>query len=298
MMERTEIAEGLTLSRLVYGMWRLADDPDTSPARVRAKMEACLDQGLTTMDQADIYADYGAEELLGYAFKSAPDLRERVELVTKCDIVAPVGKYATRRVKYYDTSRAHIMASVDNSLAMMATDRVELLLLHRPDPLMDPEETGRALDDLVAAGKTRHVGVSNFRPRDWELLQSAMHSPLVTNQIEISVLAHAPFTNGDLAFLQRERIHPMAWSPLAGGALFTGAHPRLRAVLARVAQARGVSESAVAVAWLLAHPAGILPVMGTNSLSRIAALSEAFEVPMDRETWFEIYTAALGHEVP
>ena len=161
-MERIDLTEGLSLSRLVYGMWRLGDDSDTSPAHVQAKVEACLAQGVTTMDQADIYGDYGAEALLGAAFRAAPGLRDKVELVTKCDIVAPVGKYATARVKHYDTSAAHIRASVDASLSSMATDRIDLLLIHRPDPLMDHYETGAALDALVAEGKVRAVGVSEF----------------------------------------------------------------------------------------------------------------------------------------
>ncbi|MBY6200447.1 aldo/keto reductase [Maritalea mobilis] len=288
----------LEMSSIVYGMWRLGDDADTSPAHVQAKVEACLAQGITTMDQADIYGDYGAEQLLGAAFRAAPDLRDRVELVTKCDIVAPAGYHADKRVKYYDTSAGYITASVERSLREMATDRVDLLLIHRPDPLMDHEETGRALDGLVASGKVRAVGVSNFRPWDWKLLQSAMREPLVTNQIEMSVLHIDPFTNGDLAFHQQAGVPLMAWSPLAGGRLFAGEGAVVRAVLERIGAEQGVDAAAVAVAWLLRHPAKILPVMGTNSLDRIAGLSDALKVTLDRQDWFEIYTAALGHEVP
>ncbi len=300
MTDRITLAPGLELSRLVYGMWRLGDDADTSPAHVQAKVEACLAQGITTMDQADIYGGYTAEALLGAAFRAAPGLRDRVELVTKCDIVAPVGKYADRRVKHYDTTAAHIRASVEASLADMATDRVELLLLHRPDPLMDHHATGAALDALVAEGKVRAVGVSNFRPWDWDLLQSAMATPLCTNQIELSLLARDAFTNGDLAHLQRLGVAPMAWSALAGGALFGdgAAAQRLRPVLDRLAQAHGVGADAVAVAWLLAHPARILPVLGTNSLDRIARISDAARVALSREDWFELWTAAAGQEVP
>lgn len=297
-MERVSLTPDLSLSRLVYGMWRVADDADTSPAHVQAKIGACLDQGITTLDQADIYGDYGAEEVLGAAFAAAPGLRDKVELVTKCDIVAPIGKYADRRVKYYDTSAAHITASVEASLANMHTDRIDLLLIHRPDPLMDHVETGRALDGLVASGKVRAVGVSNFRQHDWALLQSAMSTPLCTNQIEVSVLHHAPFTNGDIAWMQKDGIAPMAWSPLGGGRLFSDEGAAVHAVLSRVGAEQGVDATAVAVAWLLKHPVGMLPVMGTNNLSRIRAISDACKVSLDRETWFEIYTAALGQEVP
>ncbi len=294
-MDRVSLPGGIELSRIVYGMWRVGDDADTSPAHIRAKIEACLEQGITTIDQADIYGEYTAERLLGACFRESPGLRDKLEIVTKCDIVAPTGRYADARVKYYDTSAAHIAKSIDMSLSEMAIDRIDMLLIHRPDPLMDAEETGRALDDAVASGKVRAVGVSNFRPWDWTLLQSAMETPLATNQIEISLQHHEPFTNGDIAFLQERNIAPMAWSPLGGGSLFGEGEPR--ATVSKVAMQNGVEEAAVAIAWLLKHPVGIMPVMGTNRLDRIAAFSDALKVKMDRETWFELYTAALGHEV-
>jgi predicted oxidoreductase len=297
-MDRIAIAPGLALSRLVYGMWRLGDDADTSAANVQAKVESCVAQGITTMDQADIYGGYTAEALLGAALRAAPSLRDRIEIVTKCDIVAPVGRHAAARVKYYDTTRAHILASVDTSLQEMATDRIDLLLIHRPDPLMDHAETGAALDAVVASGKVRAVGVSNFRPWDFTLLQSAMATPLATNQIEMSLTAHQPFTNGDLAFLQEKGIPPMAWSPLGGGSLFATSPAPLRAALHRMAEAQGVDPAAVAVAWLLRHPARILPVLGTNDPGRIARIGDAARVTLDRQDWFELYTHALGHEVP
>jgi predicted oxidoreductase len=295
-MERVTLGP-ITMSRLVYGMWRLGDDPDTSPAHVQAKIEACLAQGITTMDQADIYGGYAAETLLGAAMHAAPGLRDRIEIVTKCDIVAPVGRHASARVKYYDTSAAHIMASVEASLREMATDRIDLLLIHRPDPLMDHHETGRTLDGLVARGKVRAVGVSNFRPWDFTLLQSAMTTPLVSNQIELSLNCREPFTNGDLAFLQERGIAPMAWSPLAGGHLRAEAGDGLSARLDVIGKAAGTDWTAVAVAWLLHHPAKIIPVLGTNTLSRIATISDALRMPMDRQTWFELLTLAQGHEV-
>lgn len=294
-MDRIALTPDLSVSRLVYGMWRLGDDTDTRPAHVQSKVEACLAQGITTMDQADIYGGYTAEALLGNALRAAPDLRDRIEIVTKCDIVAPVGRHAAARVKYYDTSAAHITASVEASLRDMATDRLDLLLIHRPDPLIDPDETGAALDALVTSGKVRAVGVSNFRPWDFDLLQSRMSTRLVTNQIELSLNAHEGFVNGDIAHLLRHRVVPMAWSPLAGGAL---AQPGpLRDKLDALGAASGTDWSAVAVAWLLHHPARILPVLGTNNLERIGRIADATHVPMDRETWFELYTLALGREV-
>lgn len=296
-LERIQIADEVTLSRMAYGMWRVADDSDTSPGHIQAKIETCLTQGITTLDLADIYGDYTAESLLGAALKAAPDLRDRVEIMTKCGIIVPVGRHGAARVKHYDTTARHITAAVEASLRDLGTDRIDLLLIHRPDPMMDAGETGRALDALVESGKVLAVGVSNFLRADTELLQDAMVQPLCVNQIELSLGAPEAFVNGELAFLQRQGMVPMAWSPLAGGALFAGAQPELLVALRAMAAAKGCDMAALAVAWLLAHPAGILPVMGTNTLSRIAALTDAFRVDLDREDWFVLYQAALGQEV-
>ncbi|QFT70066.1 Oxidoreductase YdhF [Labrenzia sp. THAF35] len=296
-MDRVKLSETLDFSRLIYGMWRIGDDSDTSPAYVERKIQTCLDQGITTFDQADIYGGYAAEAVLGGALKANPALRSQMEIVTKCDIVAPMGRYSDARVKFYDTSRSHIEKSVEFSLTEMGIETIDLLLIHRPDPLMDHHETGAALDDLVKSGKVRNVGVSNFRPWDWELLQSAMSNRLVTNQIEISLKEIAPFTNGDLAFHQRLGTRLMAWSPLGGGSLISESG-KLGTVMDEIAAEAGVDRSAVAVAFLLAHPAQLLPVMGTNNLERIAQISDALKVSLDRETWYRLYEAALGTEVP
>lgn len=297
-MERVKLAKGLKLSRIVYGLWRLGDDPDTAPRHVQAKIEACLAQGITTFDEADIYGDYESETLFGAALKQAPALKKEIEVVTKCGIMLTSEKFPDRRVKHYDTSARHISTSIDNSLKRMGIERIDLLLIHRPDPFMDHHETGAALDAAVASGKVKAVGASNFRPHDWRLLQSAMETRLVTNQLELSLVAHEGFTNGEVAFLQQRGLRPMAWSPLGGGSLFAKSSKRLRDALNGIAAARGVDAAAVAVAWLLAHPAGILPVVGTNSLERIRRISEASRVELDRETWFELYTLAMGREVP
>lgn len=296
-MERVDIGSDLSFSRIVYGMWRLGDDEDRSPAHVTAKINACLEQGITTFDQADIYGDYESEAVLGGALKANPSLRDSMEIVTKCDIMLTSEKFPDRRVKFYDTSTAHILSSVDNSLNRMGIEQIDLLLIHRPDPFMDHLETGAVLDELVASGKVRGLGVSNFRPWDWDLLQSGMKQPLLTNQIELSLGASGALTNGDLSFLQQRKIAPMAWSPLGGGALMQS-DDKLRDLMDRIGKLAGVDRAAVAVAWLLAHPARILPVMGTNNLSRINSISDALKVDLDRESWFELYEAANGQEVP
>lgn len=295
-MDRIDLAPTLTLSRILYGTWRLHED-DTAPARVREKLDACLSAGITAIDLADIYGGYTTEAVLGVAFGEDSGLRDRLEIVTKCGIVAPQGRHAGVRVKHYDTSAEHLRASVDASLAALRTDRIDLLLLHRPDPFMDAEATGAALDALVAAGKVRHLGVSNFLPHDTALLQSALSAPLVANQIELSLLHSAPFRDGQIADLQTRRMTPMAWSPLAGGRIL-GADGQLAERLAAVASDHDCDTATVAIAWLLAHPATVLPVLGTNAPARIARLGAACEVSLTREEWFDLYTAALGAEVP
>lgn len=296
-MERISLGTGLEFSRLVYGMWRLGDDADRSSAHICAKVEACLDQGITTMDHADIYGGYGVEELFGAALKGT-GLRQRLEIVTKCGIVMPAGRHAAAPCKYYNTGAAHIRASAEQSLRLLGTDYIDLLLIHRPDPFMDPQETGAVLDALVAEGKVRAVGVSNFRPWDLSLLQSAMTSRLVTNQIELSLIAHQPFVNGDLAACQRAGMPVMAWSPLGGGRMMTAEAGALPEALDRFAAHYAVDRAAVAVAWLLAHPARILPVLGTNNLERIRTLSDALKVTLSRTDWFQLYEAAIGQPVP
>jgi len=300
-MRRINLSDTLQLSQIVYGMWRLGDDNDTSTKHVQAKIEACLEQGITSFDQADIYGGYESEAILGAALKAAPQLRSRMEIITKCDIMLLSDKYPDRTVKYYDTSPEHINASVDNSLLLMSIDHIDLLLLHRPDPLMDHIETGAALDKLVQSGKVRGVGVSNFMSHDWALLGSAMSTPLLSNQLEISLLNSAALIDGTVADLQRQGIHPMAWSPLGGGQLFDTADKRfakLRDALKAIADQQSVDISAVAVAWLLKHPVDILPVMGTNNLERIKTLGSAATVTLSREQWFYLYEAANEHEVP
>lgn len=297
-MEKIALNNDVSLSRLIYGMWRLGDDANTSTNHVQAKIESCLAQGITTMDQADIYGGYEAEEIFGNALRQAPHLRDQMEIVTKCDIIAPVGRHASARVKYYDTGRVHITSSVEASLSLMGIEQIDLLLIHRPDPFMDHHETGVVLDELVKSGKVKSVGVSNFKRHDWTLLQSAMTTKLATNQIEMSLIANEAFTNGDLAYLQEFGVAPMAWSPLAGGALFATEHTALREAMTEMAKAHDVDISAVAVAWLLAHPANIMPVMGTNNLDRIGRISDALKVEMSRQDWFALYEKANGAEVP
>ena len=300
-MQTLQLAPQLpAFSRLVYGAWRIADGVDVSPQMALRKIELCLAQGITTFDHADIYGNYRCEALFGDALKQAPAIKQKIQIVTKCGIMLKADAYPNRRVKHYDTSAQHILASVGNSLARLGIDAIDLLLIHRPDPFMDAAETGACLDALVKSGKVRGIGVSNFDPLDWQLLQSNMRQVLLTNQIEISLLQRRAFANGSLAQAQQLKAPPMAWSPLAAGAILGSSEAalRLRPALQRIGQAFGVDADAVAFAWLLAHPAGIMPILGTNDLARIAKLSDCLKVSMDRETWYELWTLAAGQEVP
>lgn len=303
-MKRINLPNGRALSQLAYGVWRLSDAQDTTVNANLERIDACLAQGITTFDHADIYGNYRCEALFGQAIKARPSLRDQIEVVTKTDIMLLSQQWPGTRVKHYDTSPAHVTASVERSLQRIAVDVIDLLLIHRPDPLMDAEALGRCLDGLVDSGKVRGVGVSNFMPWDVDLLQSRMKHRLQVNQIELGLLHTAPLTNGQVAHAQQHRMPVMAWSPLGGGRLHTQAGQagtaaaRLAPRLQELARASAVDETAVAIAWLLHHPAQVLPVLGSNQLERMARFADATRVPMDRQTWFELYELANGHEVP
>lgn len=299
-MPRVELNSDLSLSRLAYGVWRLSEAADTSAQAVAGRIQACLDQGITTFDHADIYGGYSCEALFGAALRAQPGLKARMEIVTKCDIMLLSDQRPDNRVKHYDTSAAHVQASVERSLQNIGVDAIDLLLIHRPDPLMDHYALGACLDGLIQSGKVRAAGVSNFMPWDLDLLQSAMNNRLLTNQIEISLMQTRGLVDGQIAHVQRLGLPVMAWSPLGGGRLFgqDAAALRLRPALQRIAAKQGVDETAVAIAWLLHHPARIIPVLGTNDPTRMARMQDALRVTLDRQTWFELYSLANGVEVP
>lgn len=297
-MKLIELTSGLSISNIVYGMWRLADDPDISVRHIQNKIETCLEQGINTFDQADIYGGYTAEGLLGSVLKQSPQLRSAITIITKCNIVAPMGLHVGKRFKYYDTTASYINGCVERSLTEMNVEYIDLLLLHRPNPLMDANETGAALDTLINSGKVNAVGVSNFRPWDFSLLQSRMQNPLVTNQIEISLSQSSAFNNGDLAFLQQHSVTPMAWSPLAGGSILKDSLSPLFLLMQQIGETHSVSPEAVAIAWLLRHPANIVPIMGSNRLDRIRRFDDASKVDLSAEEWFGLLEQASGQPAP
>lgn len=297
MLPPLPLAPDLALSRLALGLWRIDQIPDSAPRHLEHLLETCLEVGVTTLDSADIYAAYTADASLGTVLRQRPALRDAFTVVGKCDIVAPIGRHAQVRNKYYDTSAGYVRGAVERCLQDLGTDRLDVLLLHRPDPLLDAAETGAALDALVQEGKVRAVGTSNFRPWDVALLQSAMRTPLAIHQIELSLQHPDPFTNGDLAFHQQHQHVVMAWSPLGGGTLLQG-EGLLQQRLDTLAAAYRVDRAAMALAFLLRHPARILPVLGTMQADRLRLQARACSVVLDRADWFWLYEAALGREVP
>lgn len=295
--------EGPELSRLVWGAWRSVRSPETdTPQKLARLIETCVGLGITTFDHADIYGGYTAEAAFGAALREWGGDRSRIELVSKCGIALVNPARPRHRVKHYDTSPRHIAASVETSLRELGTDHLDLLLIHRPDPLMDADATAEALMRLVQAGKVRHLGVSNHRPSQLELLQSRLPVPLVTNQIELSLLRPEPLLDGTLDQAQRLRASPMIWSPLGGGTILTGATPRgqrvAEALSAVAAELGGADPGAVALAWLLAHPSRPVPVIGSSRLQRLQALASAPSIELDRQTWFRLLEASVGSEVP
>jgi predicted oxidoreductase len=255
-------------------------------------IETALDQGIFTFDHADIYGDYGNEQLFGEALRLQPALKAKVQIVTKCGIKLLSAKKPDHRVKHYDTSRAHIIASVENSLRALDVDQLEVLLLHRPDPLLDAAEVAEAFETLKKDGKVRFFGVSNFTPAQFDLLRAYVSAPLVTNQIELSLFKPQPVFDGTVDHLYRLRVAPMAWSPLGGGHMPVDEH-----LFFPLAAKYNATYTQLALAWLLKHPATIFPVIGTTQPDRIKEAAHAATIDLDRQDWFEMLRWITGKEV-
>ncbi len=286
------------MSRIVAGAWRMGDWQWTPQERLRW-IEECVALGVTTFDHADIYGGYTVEELFGEALALQPALRDAIQLVSKCGICLTTENRPAHRIKHYDTSFEHIVGSVENSLRKLHTDHLDLLLIHRPDALMNADVVAEAFTHLQLQGKVRHFGVSNFTPAQFDLLQSRF--PLVTNQIELHPLHLAPLHDGTLDQCQQRRIQPMIWSPLAGGRLMTSDDATARAVrdaLTRVGARHGVSLVTLAFAWLLRHPSRPIPVAGSRRIDAMREAVAALDVVLDAQDWTEIWQAGSGHEVP
>jgi predicted oxidoreductase len=286
------------LSPITAGLWRLHEWQLDTPALVRW-IEQALDLGISSFDHADIYGGYTVEALFGQALAAAPELRQRMQIFTKCGIQLVHPNRPAHTVKAYDTSRAHVLASVNESLRALRTDRIDLLLIHRPDLLMDPDELADTFRHLLAAGKVLHFGVSNHTPGQLAMLRK--RHPLVTNQIEFSPLQMRALADGTLEQCVDLGLRPMIWSPLGGGRLFDGSDAqaaRVWAVLQDLAAQHGVSVPTVAYAWILRHPSRPIPVTGTRRLEGLREATSALDVRLSGQDWYRVWQASIGHEVP
>lgn len=291
-------AHGPSLSRVVAGAWRMGEW-DWSPGQRLDWIEAALDLGISSFDHADIYGDHRVEALFGEALARAPGLRQRIQLVSKCGIRLVSGQRPENRLKSYDTSAAHVRASVEASLKALHTDHLDVLLVHRPDALMDADALAACFTRLRQEGKVRHFGVSNHTPSQLALLHRRI--PLVSNQVELSPLCLNALHDGTLDQCQDLGLAPMIWSPLAGGRLFSGQDAtalRVREALGSVGERLGVSVATAAYAWLLRHPSRPVVITGSHRTEALQEAALATSVSMDSQSWYEVWSAGAGHEVP
>ncbi|MEW9570838.1 aldo/keto reductase family oxidoreductase [Rhodanobacter sp. Si-c] len=290
-------SSALELSPIIAGLWRIASWNLSVQARVRW-IEQALELGITSFDHADIYGDYQAEALFGEALQAAPALRQRMQLVSKCGIRL---RSAQRpyRVNHYDTSAAYVRAQVEQSLRKLRTEQLDLVLIHRPDYLMDAAALAETFAALTHEGKVAHWGVSNHSTSQFALLNQ--YHLLATNQLELSPLQMDALDDGTLDQAQQLGLRPMIWSPLAGGRLFTGEDEqavRVRAEMEAIAARLGTSLATLAYAWVLRHPSRPRPITGTGRIDGLREAVAALNVSLDTEDWYAIWTASKGHPVP
>ncbi len=291
----------LTCSRLAYGCWRLAGSeggPRHEDAVGIAAVRAAYEAGYTLFDNADIYGRGECERIFGKAMRDTPGMRERIVLATKCGICPPWDG----RTHCYDSSAAYLIASVEGSLKRLGTDSVDLFMIHRPDFLGDPAEIGGTFAQLRAQGKVREFGVSNFRPSQLAALQKHCAMPLIVNQVEVSLATLFTLDDGTLDQCLAERITPMAWSPLAKGALLDAPKDacteKLQSLLAKIAAEKSATPAAIAIAWLLKHPSRMQPIIGSVNPERIREAARADAIELSRGEWYSLLTAARGTPLP
>ena len=294
---RTLGSSTLAVSPIAWGMWRLADDGRTAAEAARL-VHAALDAGITLLDTADIYGFDGkdafgaAEALLGDVLRAEPGLRNRFVLASKGGIMPPLP---------YDQSPEYLVSAIDASLRRLGVECIDLWQVHRPDILAHPHEVARVLDDAVTAGKIRALGVSNYTPAQTAALNHFLGHKLATTQPEISPLRIACFENGELDQAMMLSLTPLAWSPLGGGRLAAPEAPQdiaVAAALDEVAVPLGISRTVAAYSWLMAHPAGIIPIVGSQKAERIAEAATAATVQWSRTQWYAVLVAARGEKLP
>jgi predicted oxidoreductase len=278
----------IVVGTMRWGIW----DAKFTTADYQRMIEKSLELGFTTFDHADIYGDHTTEAEFGAVLKAHPELREQMEIVTKCGILRVCDNKPQHYIKAYDSSKEHILQSADDSLRNLNTDYLDVLLIHRPDFLMNPDEVGEAFELLYRSGKVRSFGVSNFTKSQVEMLSESV--PVGTHQLEISVQALQAFSDGTLDQCTKDGIVPMAWSPLGGGEL----SEVLMTELKKWGDEFGTTPQVIALAWLMQHPAGILPVIGTTKEENLVKTKEALSIKLDRQQWYSIYQASTGVRIP
>ena len=277
-----------------WGKW----GANYSTSEYRRMIDACLQYGITSFDHADIYGDYTTEAEFGNALKEAPALRAQMQLISKCGIQMLTENRPYHQIKSYNTSAKHIIQSTEKSLQNFGTDYLDILFIHRPDPLLNPVEVAEAITQLKHAGKIKAFGVSNFLPHQTEALRKFIL--IEYNQIEISIVHLSPFVDGTLDHCLQHQITAMAWSPLGGGLFTDESHPRFRSITAtalQLAEKYNTGVNQILVAWLLTHPSGILPVVGTTKVERLLQAKEANKIQLAREDWFKLWIASTGEDV-
>jgi len=287
-MYSTPWMSDIVVGTMRWGIW----DAKFTTAQYEAMIEKAMSLGMSTFDHADIYGDHTTEAEFGAALKLHPEWRSQMELVTKCGIIRVCDQKPGHYIKAYDFTKSHILQSAEDSLRNLQTDYLDVMLLHRPDLLMDPDEVAEAFELLYTSGKVRSFGVSNFTPSQVKLLQSTV--PVGVHQLEVSVKDVSAFDDGRLDQCALDGIVPMAWSPLGGGTLPN----EMLTVLEPLATAFEVTPQAIALAWLLQHSSGILPVVGTTKAENLEAAQAALNIKLDRQQWYTIYQAATGTTLP
>ena len=292
--------DGPVFSKISAGFWRLDEWNMTTPKLIDF-IETALELGITTFDHADIYGSYGNEAIFGKALSERPDLRDRMELVSKCGICLVTENRPDHQVQHYNTTARHIRKSVEASLKNLQTEYLDLILIHRPDPLMDASEMADIFMALIEEEKVNHVGVSNFTPSQFELFQSKLDVPLVTNQVECSLLHLDPIYDGTFDQAQRLNTSPMIWSPFAGGDLFLGNNERavrVRSVCEDLSKKYDAAVDQIALAWLLALPCNPQPVVGTGKKRRLTDAAGSLNIELERQDWYKLLEASNGEPVP
>jgi predicted oxidoreductase len=263
-------------------------------------IEDCIANKITTFDHADIYGDYTVEEEFGNALKRKPLLRQQIQLISKCGIRRLTPNRPEHKIHSYDTSKKHIFASAERSLKNLHTDHLDLLLIHRPDALMDPHEIAEAFTQLKQEGKALHFGVSNFTPSQLDLMVRAFKVEF--NQIEVSVIKLDPFHDGTLDKCIEHSITPMSWGPLGSGKLHGDTiderSQRVLSVATILAEKHKCTTDQILLAFICKHPSGIIPVIGSTKIERLKSANDATRINIEREEWYMLWRASTGHEIP